>query len=150
MPNNGINAPGQVSGSTYYLVIRNQTGQYLVPGTPIFENYNASHWTTYASGAATANTAGDWFGVFPANAATIAGIYSWQVRLRVGGTAAITDPTVFQDNQANWDGTGFLIPAEQGKVALAPTQSFNNTGQTTPYPTTPSSITVVNVQPVQR
>lgn len=113
MPNTGLNQPGLVSGSTYYLVVLNQSGQFLVPGTPVFENYNAAHWTTYANGAATANSAGCWFGNFPTNAATVAGIYDVQLRLRAGASASIGDVVVAVET-VWWDGASIVIPAEAG------------------------------------
>lgn len=104
MPNNGINNGGLVSGSTYYLRIKNQQGQYLNTGGPAFENYNASNIANYAVAAATANSAGGWFGVFPANAATVAGIYDTEFVQRVGGSGATGDP-VLGNQTLYWDGT---------------------------------------------
>lgn len=107
MPNNQIKASGLVSGSTYYLVINNQTAQYYYTVTPAFENYNSAHWASYANASGTANTAGDWFGTFPALAA---GVYEVSLRLRAGGSAVISD-TVLGGNTVYWDGTNIAPTA---------------------------------------
>lgn len=96
------------SGSTYYAVVLNEAGEYWNGGTSAFEAYNASHWTNYAVSSETANSAGDWLGDFPTGITT-AGTYSVQVRLRAGGSAAITDTTV-ADGTIQWDGTQEDLP----------------------------------------
>lgn len=108
MPNNGINAGGLVSGSTYYLRIRNQSGQYLYTVTPAFEAYNAAHIASYVVAAGTANTAGGWFGVFPANVATVAGVYDLEIVLRAGGSGAASD-SVAGTQTVYWSGTDLWI-----------------------------------------
>lgn len=113
MPNNQIKASGLVSGSTYYLVINNQTAQYYYTVTPAFENYNSAHWASYANASGTANTAGDWFGTFPALAA---GVYEVSLRLRAGGSAAISD-TVLGGNTVSWDGTNIAEPLAASQIA---------------------------------
>lgn len=104
--NNGINQGGLTAGDTYYLVIRNQTGQYFYATETAFEDLNVSHWTAYAISAAEANAAGGYFGTIPAIAA---GIYDLELRLQSGADPNDADPVAAVDT-IYWNGTGFIIP----------------------------------------
>lgn len=138
MPNNGINNGGLVSGSTYYLRIKNQQGQYLNTAGPAFENYNAGNIANYVVAAATANSAGGWFGVFPANAATVAGVYDIEFVQRAGGSGATTDP-VLGNQTVYWNGTAlWVVTATVAPGGIGSPQAFNNTGQITAPPGQPS------------
>lgn len=143
MPNNGINNGGLTGGSTYYLRIKNQQGQYLNTTGPAFENYNASNIANYVVAAATANSAGGWFGVFPSNAATVAGVYDIEFVQQAGGSGATSDPVLGNQTQY-WDGANlYNVTALNASGAALATASALTTVQTS-ITNIASGATVVN------
>jgi hypothetical protein len=70
---------------THVFTARNASGQWW--NGSAFETYNASNIATYAIAATV--TGGGWYKAILDDAAT-----TWDLRLRVGGSLATTDPTV--------------------------------------------------------
>lgn len=90
--------------TVYFTLVDLSTGKYYYPVTPIFETYNASHWTSYAlpttKQVISAGGNANYYADMPAVAA---GAYQIVMYYQVGGSAAATD-TAEWSTVIQWDG----------------------------------------------
>ncbi len=102
---NELKASSLVSGSTYFVTLRNAAGQYYSTALSGFENKNDLNWANYRVAPVAANSVGDWTGSVPSGLA--AGNYSVTGRLLVSGfvNGVQTDSTVGQSATLVWSGT---------------------------------------------
>jgi hypothetical protein len=109
------------TGATLYAVIRNEADN-IWNGTS-YESPNSTHWTTYATSTPeTPAGFGHYVCQFPTSSA--AGSYSWEMKLRVGGSPAISDPTV-GTGSGYWTGTTFDASG-QATAANSTLAGYNN------------------------
>jgi hypothetical protein len=107
-----FNGPG--TGTTCYVLIRNNVGQ-IWNGTS-FVAYATADYTTYDVAATEQGTASNFFvSTFPSTIA--AGVYYVTAKRRVGGTEAESDPAV-ADGTIHWNGS-----------AIAPLSDTATSGQ---------------------
>lgn len=89
-------------GGTQYAYVKNQVGQWWnTSGTPAFEAFNASNWTSYAISATQFGSSGEWYADMPA---VPAGLYNVTARYQSGGSPAQSDTPV-AEGQIDWDGS---------------------------------------------
>lgn len=102
------------TGITLYAVIRRASdGQFYNTVTPGFEAYNAANWVNYDFPMTEQGASGTYYATMPAVAA---GVYQIDVRLRVGGAVAVTDPSVGA-GELDWDGTAPTVVASRAQIA---------------------------------
>ena len=100
------------TGSTLYAVVRNATGSVWNTAGAAFEAYSGANWTDYDVALTEQGSSGYYAGTFPAGI-TSAGVYPVEVRLRAGGSPAVTD-TVVGTGVVEWDGSAVVRPFAGG------------------------------------
>jgi hypothetical protein len=85
------------TGSTHYFVVYNATQQ--VWNGAAFEDFDTGSWTDYDITATEQGTSGYFVGSSPS-----ASSVRYALRLRVSGTPAITDPTMWEDSLTSSSG----------------------------------------------
>ncbi len=96
-----IQVAGLVTATNYYAIARNASGQYIYGDGSVADTYNPAHWTNYAIGAGSpatltefGSTGSYWADVSGTNFTLTTAQFNVEIRQRIGGSAATTDPVV--------------------------------------------------------
>lgn len=96
---------GYLTGQNLYAIVqRVSDGHYWRTTTGAFGAYNAAAWSDYDTPLVENGASGTYQAPFPAGITT-AGLYRVELRLRAGGSPAVSDP-ILVDEQWDWSGTG--------------------------------------------
>lgn len=109
------------TGLTLYGLVRNYAGQVWRPATPAFEAYNSANYANYATAVALTEqgATGVYLGDFPTGITTPAN-YRIDIRRRVGGSPAVSDPAYALDD-IKWSGTAEIVDGDVNVLYAAGT-----------------------------
>ncbi len=115
------------TGRTLYAVVRSDTGTVYNTAGGTFEAYNAANWTDYDIAMTEQGVSGYYVGTFPF-AGVNAGIYNVEIRLRAGGSPAVSDTPVGA-GEIEWSVAGIVGSLCGGTiVADSVVNVLNNVG----------------------
>lgn len=112
------------SGATLYMVVSDmQQRPWNTSGTPAFESYNPSNWTSYDVALTEQGSSGRFVGTFPPGITT-PGNYGIDIRVQASGSPAVSDESIDAGSVA-WTGST-IVPMTGDAFAVVSHVSHGN------------------------